>query len=413
MTHQLNLTLQEPFFFLRQHGFRDHINGSYNNSRHSDMLMKMHALHSPGLERASRAYMNVHGYISILVCIFGISTNIINIFVLTRRHMRTAINCILTCMAVSDLLTMVSYVPFAMHFYCIHPPELISEAKNSYQWASYLLFHINFSTTTHTISNWLGVSLAVIRYKQLTSPAKGLLTRMRRLIRARVVGVIVFCATSVLMIPNYLSNKLETFGSNSSVYFIANPMLEVHPRKPIMMANMILYSVFAKLLPCVLMAVYCGLLLRTLNHPKFRRTWDNDRRRSSGYRWMQRPLRRSQTTLMLLVIIVMFLLTELPQSILIILSVPLDGFFESVYIPLGDVMDIIALLTNAINFVLYCSMSLEFRNTLVKICCACSSRHTRKTSCTESRLEMPLYDLKRCNSRIQRTSITDIELPNL
>lgn len=64
---------------------------------------------------------------------------------------------------------------------------------------------------------------------------------------------------------------------------------------------------------------------------------------------------------------VLFLLTELPQGILIILSVILRGFFQNVYIPMGDAMDMVALINSGINFVLYCSMSCEFRRTLVKM----------------------------------------------
>ena len=33
-------------------------------------------------------YAGVHGYLSLLVCLFGIPMNLINITVLTRRHMR-------------------------------------------------------------------------------------------------------------------------------------------------------------------------------------------------------------------------------------------------------------------------------------------------------------------------------------
>ena len=74
----------------------------------------------------------------------------------------------------------------------------------------------------------------------------------------------------------------------------------------------------------------------------------------------------ARTTRMLLVVITLFLVTELPQGILIALSVTIPGFFNTVYIPLGDMMDQIALLNNGLNFLLYCSMSRDFRTTLLK-----------------------------------------------
>ena len=45
----------------------------------------------------SQKYRGVHGYISLIVCIFGIVTNILNIVVLTRKEMNSSpINRILT-----------------------------------------------------------------------------------------------------------------------------------------------------------------------------------------------------------------------------------------------------------------------------------------------------------------------------
>lgn len=35
--------------------------------------------------------------------------------------------------------------------------------------------------------------------------------------------------------------------------------------------------------------------------------------------------------------------------------------FRRVYVPLGDVWDIVALINSAVNFLLYCSMSRNFR----------------------------------------------------
>ena len=269
MTFPFNATRQDFFSVLERFGAQFFLNISYNNSYTDEPIDGETGYYSDTLYILSRTYMKIHGYLSLIVCMFGIPTSIINIFVLTRSDMLTPVNCILTWMAVSDLLTMTSYVPFAIHFYCLHPPDSISKAKNSYSWMQFLLFHVNCSAITHTISVWLGVSLAIFRFKHIHSPAKGNLTRMRRLIRARVVVVIIVCLSGLLMIPNYLSNKLQEIEPNSSVYILRDPMLGTTLVKPLMMVNMLLYSTCAKLLPCILMIVYGGLLLRTLNS-KFR-----------------------------------------------------------------------------------------------------------------------------------------------
>ncbi|KAK7486161.1 hypothetical protein BaRGS_00022627, partial [Batillaria attramentaria] len=166
---------------------------------------------SDGLHQFHKWYAGVHGYLSLLVCFFGIPMNIINITVLTRRHMRTPINCILTWLAVFDMFTMASYVPFAMHFYCIFSPWELSPEKNSKAWMQFMIFHINFSATTHTVSVWLGVTLAIFRYKHIYSPAKGHLTRMRRLVRARLSVLVVTILSVVGLVPNYLTNQIFPF----------------------------------------------------------------------------------------------------------------------------------------------------------------------------------------------------------
>lgn len=340
------------------------------------------------LTKFSGTYGKIHGYISLVVCVFGIPTNIINITVLTRRHMQTSINLILTWMAVSDMLTMTSYVPFAIHFYCENISSQLSDNKNSKFWMEYLLFHINFSATTHTISIWLGVSLAIFRYMHLQSSETGNLVHVRRIIRARI-AIFAICACSVLiLIPNYMSTNLEsrpTANSTKVTYIIEDAKIGTPDVKLINFLNMCIYSIFAKFIPCFLMIVYGGLLLRTLDmQVRVKR-----RKMSKLGVVISSPLHTSRTTTLLLIVMILFLITELPQGILIVLSLFKHGFFWQVYIPLGDVMDILALVNNAINFVLYCSMNREFRRTLVRIYCSRGMKHYRthvNTNCTGTEL---------------------------
>lgn len=74
--------------------------------------------------------------------------------------------------------------------------------------------------------------------------------------------------------------------------------------------------------------------------------------------------RADRTTKMLVAVLLLFLVTEIPQGILGLLSGVLgDCFFRNCYHNFGEVMDILALLNGAINFILYCSMSRQFRTT--------------------------------------------------
>ncbi|CAG5126707.1 unnamed protein product [Candidula unifasciata] len=422
-------------------------------------------MHASTLEIVANVYMSVHGVLSLIVCAFGIPMNVLNITILTRKHMHTPVNCILTWLAVFDLLTMISYVPFSLHFYCL--TWNLSAERNSLGWMTFLIFHVDFTLTTHTISIWLGVTLAVFRYKHIFSPAKGHLTRVRRLIRARIAVFSVVVLSVLLMIPNYLMNQLQPYlyfnpeTNQTEVIYVNEPLnLETTGVKPLAQVNLLLHSALAKFLPCILMVVYSGLLLKTLRtnirlltRRPSRKTSQADlhscasdpslppqqsdpmsssvnqtmdsatdlntnleelttrkgnenlcvkcssqiqgntsassslllvpkqtaavvkspKHRNSATSQIVKAVKiqptrhqdNSRTTRMLLVVITLFLVTELPQAILIVLSATIPGFFLSVYVPLGDMMDMVALVNNGINFLLYCIMSRDFRTTLL------------------------------------------------
>ena len=327
------------------------------------------AFRSELLNSVSIWYSQWHGYVSLAVCAVGIPLNILNITVLTRKNLKTPINCVLTWLAVSDTTTMVSYVPFSLHFYCQFSAQSMSAEKNSEAWMTFLLIYLNFSATTHTVSIWLGVALAVFRYNHIRSPAKGYLTRMRRLIRARLAICITYVLSVVLMVPHYISYNLTEYKfSDNSTAFVFEPWnLGSKQAKPLVLVALLLYCIVAKLIPCVLIIMYGGFLLKTLNN----KTMSKRRRRSeNGNNASQRSRDTSRTTVMLLAVIVLFLITELPQGVLILCCILLENFFHNIYIPLGDAMDIIALINSSINFILYCTMSREFRKTFNTLFCS-------------------------------------------
>jgi hypothetical protein len=43
-----------------------------------------------------------------------------------------------------------------------------------------------------------------------------------------------------------------------------------------------------------------------------------------------------------------------------------ESFFMECYTPLGDLMDAMALINSAVNFLIYCFMSVQFRKTFIE-----------------------------------------------
>lgn len=324
-------------------------------------------------------YASYHGYVSLLVCVLGGICNLINIVVLTRPNMKSTTNYLLTGLAVSDLLTMLSYIPFALQFYCLHGLQPSAE-RNTEPWTQFFLFHVNFSVTTHTISIWLGVLLAIFRYEFVHKAASGGSNSSPH--RARNSTLAVIMASVVLLVPNYLSLKMDLLTvspDNATIYELTS--VDNHL---VITVNFWIHAVLIKLLPCGLMSIFGLLLICTMqtSHQRGRRL------RSMSITAVSRQHKRrrdhSRTTGMLVAVIVLFLLTELPQGILALCSGLLPGFFEAYYTPLGDVMDICALINNGINFTLYCSMSRQFRETFLSLflpCCLPPEENTKVTYC--------------------------------
>lgn len=65
---------------------------------------------------------------------------------------------------------------------------------------------------------------------------------------------------------------------------------------------------------------------------------------------------------MLVAVVLCTVITELPQGIIAFLGGIDDDLFLKVYAPLGDVWDMVVLINSAVNFLLYCTMSHQFRH---------------------------------------------------
>jgi hypothetical protein len=124
--------------------------------------------------------------------------------------------------------------------------------------------------------------------------------------------------------------------------------------------NFWVYSVVIKIIPCVALTVLSLRLICALLEAKRRRA----KLTGSGRKSADKERQTDRTTRMLLAVLMLFLITEFPQGILGLLTLLLGKrFFQDCYQNMGEVMDMLALVNSAINFILYCVMSRQFRNT--------------------------------------------------
>ncbi|XP_073953466.1 G-protein coupled receptor dmsr-1-like [Choristoneura fumiferana] len=310
------------------------------------------------------AYNGIHGYFSLLVCFFGTLANALNVVVLTRRDLAAApINRLLKWLAVADVFVMMEYVPFAVYRYLVLP----GQREMPYKWAAYLLFHMHFAQIFHTASICLTLSLAVWRYVAIKySDKSNILCTEGRCSMAILSS---FLLPPILCIPTYMVFDIHT----AIVLEATGPMILYHvdadQEGKLYQINFWVHAVVIKLLPCCILTVISLWLIREVyranQHQKKIRVYSACPTNSKMMKRQYKADKRTdRTTKMLVAVLLLFLATELPQGILGLLSGVLGRcFFKGCYDLFGELMDALALLNGAINFVLYCSMSRQFRMT--------------------------------------------------
>jgi len=162
--------------------------------------------------------------------------------------------------------------------------------------------------------------------------------------------------------------------------------------------NFWIQALLVKLVPCCGLTILSAMLIRALKVAEQRRQM----LRGRDSRDDMRARTNARTTRMLLVVVVLFLVTEFPQGVINFLNGLLESFVDEVYASLGDLLDILALINNGINFFLYCSMSKQFRDTFIQLffagkCCRCLSSlsSSHRADCIMLDTDIPLDQLRR------------------
>lgn len=452
------------------------------------------------LDGFTNSYSEVHGWIALVICIFGAVANLLNIIVLTRKDMNgSPINRILTGMAVADITLILDYLPFVVHI-DLWPSNDIEE-QFSWGWSAYLWFHVNFSIVIHNVSIWLTLTVAVwrfimIRYHTLV-PVYCTMTRCHLLLLSAYVGPVIltipqyitFTIKSLLVVQeenrsflgldtaNYTGEE-EWVARNITKYYIHFSDLAEERNGLLFRLTLWVYSFILKLVPSIILTVITGFLIQALYKAEERSARlktgrgiqhtqvttangnnqgqtatpvtataaattaaggdaDNNGTATTGIqtnnvrvavnnngsviatalknagkarRKSIKPSSRKRstdrTTRLLIVILVLFLLTEFPQAILGMLSAFNLDFFKHCYTPLGTTMDDIALLNSSINFIIYYFMSKQFRKTFHETFgltwCKCPTSFSRNHSINSRQYtEMkPITAMRKMDARL-------------
>jgi hypothetical protein len=101
-------------------------------------------------------YGTFHGHVAIGMCVISILMNIANVIILTRRHMVSPTNTLLTAIAFVDILKMFTYMFYAYFFNIrsrLHDPASRYPASLNL----FLILHTNLALVLHCNNTWLTV----------------------------------------------------------------------------------------------------------------------------------------------------------------------------------------------------------------------------------------------------------------
>ncbi|PAV59652.1 hypothetical protein WR25_21245 isoform C [Diploscapter pachys] len=315
-----------------------------------------------------RAFNTFHDNTYHLLCIFGVLANILIIVVLLRPSMRKSpFNLFLIIIAVCDASLLATYWIYKL---------LENECNPRFFNLStvyYTLFYANTSMILHSVSLWLTVNMAILRYLVIYRGSRST-SRLPQVngYPAAIIGIILAVVITLIgsfpLILYYTIQKPKT--AELPPEFCYNTPYEDHWRKNKFVTfwpigpptywncaweklKFWMAAVILKIIPCVLLTIFMALLVWMLMEARERRA-----RICGGATAGNSQAER--TTAMLTCIVAVFLITELPQGIITsIMGINTQyGVFAK---ELKSLFDFLSLLNSAINFILCALMSHVFR----------------------------------------------------
>lgn len=293
------------------------------------------------------------------LCIIGLIGNLLNIVVLSRGRMQEAMSrgiekssrLGLMGLAVTDM-----FCCAGSFMYTISGQEraLFVGADPRIYVLQYGPYFLNACMKAST---WLTVILAVERYVAICHPLKA--RYMVNVRTTRVAICLTFLLTCTLALPTIWTFDVWHFSCNNSneYHIIDEGLLIQHRHRLLRNAFTYFWAVIGFLIPAAILA-YCNIRLIRALRESFRmgRMYRANFRSSS-------EAASNRLTLTLISIVCMFLVLFTPSELL-------HMFFGDVTADQEDMVSMMIIIANilrtanfAFNFVLYCVVNVQFRNT--------------------------------------------------
>ncbi|CAJ0956390.1 unnamed protein product, partial [Mesorhabditis belari] len=376
----------------------------------------------------------LYGYVMPLVVVLTMITNSFIVVVLSHKYLRTPTNFVLLAMAVSELLTGLSCIPWFLYYYTFGGYTTDEKFGLPAGWCVMIPFLASFLPSVfHATAIWLTVYLAIQRYVYICIPT--LVRRFCTIKYSKKVLVFIWVFSTVIYAPdafaNYHQSKLVYSPKANRTFRLC---YRTNSGLLLWIGHNLYYKVFYSFQtifvhtgPCILLVIFTWKLVATIrvadkrhaflmkkaSNPKkegmrndevsdcgsmtlsvgnnsstngprrdynsVRSTLATDslvRKMSKLYKKNNEPKRvqgLKQNTRMLLVVIFLFLITEIPAAMIFtvhVLSVSFN-FSKTNYQMLNTsliVRNVLIVISYPFRFAIYCGMSQQFREVVNQMC---------------------------------------------
>jgi len=340
----------------------------------------------------------LYGIVFPLLTLITTISNSIIINILLRKNMKSPTNIMLASIAAFDMASLLPQVPWHFYMFTLENfslPFLTTELCYIMELCVEILPYM-----CHTTANWLTLGLSAQRYVYICRPH---MTKQWCTVKTSTVGIIL---AFVLALAHVVSRAVDR---NYSIWEIGdNPVCIVKLSHWVQYITPNVYFncffwfkvIFVQSIPCILVTIFNGCLLNALRKAK--------KVQASLLSKNPKLKKTNKTTTMLIVLNVVFLLVEIPMSILIMLHTISSSFYEFLDYNLAKLLVLIfnflIILSYPINFGIYCSLSSQFlaafRSLIYKskLFMICSRFHVFETNSKRKQY-------KRCSSQTQDTTI--------
>lgn len=299
----------------------------------------------------------INGFVIPVLAVVILITNAVVIAVFKRQKTYGASQAGLVGVAVSDTLTMLFPAPFYFVEYCLQyqiPCEFVS-LKN---WISLFL-----PTITHTASIWLTLLLAIQRYMYVCHPFTA--RKVCTLRNTTVLIILTYILAILMHLSRFIVSKIVYISETNCVYWFSE-YIDVNAY---LISYLFIRIILIQFVPCISLIVLnakmiCGL--RNITNKKIEMNCNSENSSSAVKENMR-------VTIMIVCMAAITLLVELPVGIIQCLYVDIylsGATFDQYNLQISErIVNLLIILSYPVNFLLFCSMSSEFKQTLKHMCC--------------------------------------------